>query len=214
MNASTPARLDSGFGPTVQLLASCPLLAASDTVVKALGLSLALAFIVPTTILSARMLRPWLHEDNRLPAAMMLLAGTTACVERSFQAWLPGLGESIGIFLPLIVANLIIVEHSLEHSAAAAADWRKSMVIAAGMAATLLILGVAREWVGRGSLLHDAGRLFGPWAGALETTIFRVDMGFLLAMLPPGAFISLGLLLALRNWLARRSMTPRTPHRP
>jgi hypothetical protein len=58
--------------------------------------------------------------------------------------------------------------------------------------------------VGRGSLLNDAGNLLGAWASRAETSIFRVDMGFLLAMLPPGAFISFGLLLAARNWIRQR----------
>jgi electron transport complex protein RnfE len=68
----------------------------------------------------------------------------------------------------------------------------------------LLALGLARELVGRGSLLNGAGALLGSWAQRLEIKVFSVDMGFLLAMLPPGAFISLGLLIAARNWLARR----------
>lgn len=190
MNAPAVDHPGSGFSPTLQLLALCPLLAVSDTVAKALGLSLALALIVPASVLLNRLLRPWLNEDHRLPAALMVLAGMTACVELSFQAWLPGLDESIGIFLPLIVANLVILEHIMGRPPASlrtATALRQALLIAAGMAATLLVLGVAREWLGR---------------------------GFLLAMLPPGAFISLGLLLALRNGLARRSMTPRTPRRP
>jgi electron transport complex protein RnfE len=76
------------------------------------------------------------------------------------------------------------------------------------IALLLLLLGIARELVGRGSIFHDAGNQFGDWARGLQ--LFRADMGFLLAMLPPGAFISLGLLLALRNWLLdrrRRSAT-------
>ena len=73
-----------------------------------------------------------------------------------------------------------------------------------GIAVTLLPLGIARELVGRGSLLNDAGTLLGAWAGWAETSVFRVDMGFLLAMLPPGAFISFGLLLAARNWIRQR----------
>ena len=78
-----------------------------------------------------------------------------------------------------------------------------AMRLSLAIAAMLLVLGVARELVGRGSVLHDAGLMFGVWARAFETKVFSVDMGFLLGMLPPGAFISLGLLLALLNWLRR-----------
>ena len=81
------------------------------------------------------------------------------------------------------------------------------ILIRIGIALTLLALGLARELVGRGSLLNGAGALLGSWAQRLELKVFSVDMGFLLAMLPPGAFISLGLLIAARNWLARRPRT-------
>jgi electron transport complex protein RnfE len=72
------------------------------------------------------------------------------------------------------------------------------------LALVLLILGLVREFVGRGSLFHDA-RMLGDWAGFLDVQVFRADMGFLLAMLPPGAFIAFGLLLAARNWMNRSS---------
>jgi electron transport complex protein RnfE len=80
----------------------------------------------------------------------------------------------------------------------------ESLRIAIGIAITLLPLGIARELVGRGSLLHDAHTLLGAWAGSAEVSVFRVDMGFLLAMLPPGAFIAFGVLLAARNWFIHR----------
>jgi electron transport complex protein RnfE len=70
--------------------------------------------------------------------------------------------------------------------------------------ATMLLLGIAREIVGRGSLLRDSGRMFGGWASELHRQLFREDMGFLLAVLPPGAFIALGLLFALADWWRRR----------
>jgi electron transport complex protein RnfE len=79
-----------------------------------------------------------------------------------------------------------------------------SLRIASGIAITLLPLGIAREFVGRGSFLHDAHTLLGTWANWAELSVFRVDMGFLLAMLPPGAFIAFGVLLAARNWFIQR----------
>ena len=80
---------------------------------------------------------------------------------------------------------------------------KMALKTAGGMALTLLLLGAARELVGRGSLLHDA-HLLGTWASGLGIQLFRVDMGFLLATLPPGAFLALGLLLALRNRLSQQ----------
>jgi electron transport complex protein RnfE len=125
-------------------------------------------------------------------------------VELLMSAWLSDLRSALNLFLPLIVSNLIIVHHLQERHATRGEALIGSVKIAVGIAVTLLPLSIARELVGRGSLLHDAGKLLGAWAGWSEIGVFRVDMGFMLAMLPPGAFISFGLLLAARNWIAVR----------
>ncbi len=108
------------------------------------------------------------------------------------------------MFVPLIVSNLIVIQHLQARHESFGNALAGSLRIATGIAVTLLPLSIARELVGRGSLLHDAGTLLGEWAGWAEMSVFRVDMGFLLAMLPPGAFISFGLLLA-------RAQLVRTP---
>jgi electron transport complex protein RnfE len=105
------------------------------------------------------------------------------------------------VFLPLIACNYALLRALDSQGAASLGD---SMRIAATAAAAMLILGVARELVGHGSLMHDAGASVGSWFKPLEWTVFDLDMGFLLAMLPPGAFIAAGLLIALRNaWYSR-----------
>jgi Na+-translocating ferredoxin:NAD+ oxidoreductase subunit E len=247
-----------GFDSCVQLIAVCPLLAMSDTVVDALGLSAAVLIVVPLAAMLLAFVRSRLDDATALAAAMLTLAALVACVELLMSAWLNELRASLGLFLPLMVANLILVEslqaaqrpppypppatgggedvstpfprrstplpRRLEEeemssvrsparqrrdgvgAGAALASGRGAVLgslrIAIGIAVTLLPLSIARELVGRGSLLHDAGTLLGAWAARLETNVFPVDMGFLLALLPPGAFIAFGLLLAARNWLA------------
>jgi electron transport complex protein RnfE len=124
-------------------------------------------------------------------------------MELLLSAWFSELRASLTLFVPLIVSNLIVVQHLQGRHESLLRAFTGSLRIAIGIAVTLLPLGIARELVGRGSLLHDAAKLLGSWAGWAETSVFRVDMGFLLAMLPPGAFISFGLLLAARNWLLR-----------
>jgi electron transport complex protein RnfE len=120
------------------------------------------------------------------------------------RAWLSELRTALNLFLPLIVSNLVIVQYLQARHETAGRAFGGSLRIAVGIAITLLPLGIARELVGRGSLLHDAHTLLGSWAGWSEVGVFRVDMGFMLAMLPPGAFIAFGLLLAARNWLLHR----------
>lgn len=189
------------FDSSVQLIAVCPLLAMSDTVADALGLGAAVLIVVPLSTMLLVFIRPRLGSETALAASMLTLAAIVACVELLMSAWLNELRESLALFLPLIISNLIVVDHLQAQHGRRADALLGSLKIAAGIAVTLLPLGIARELVGRGSLLHDAATLLGAWAAPLDTNVFRVDMGFLLAMLPPGAFISFGLLLAARNWL-------------
>jgi H+/Na+-translocating ferredoxin:NAD+ oxidoreductase subunit E len=192
------------FGSTAQLIAVCPLLAMSDTVVNALGIGVIVLIVVPLATALLVMLRSRLADETVLAASMLMLAALVACVELLLSAWFSELRTSLAIFVPLVVSNLIVVQHLYARHESVVDAVTASLRIALGIAITLLPLGIARELVGRGSFLHDANTLLGTWAGWAEVSVFRVDMGFLLAMLPPGAFISFGLLLAARNWFIRR----------
>jgi Na+-translocating ferredoxin:NAD+ oxidoreductase subunit E len=190
------------FGSTARLIAVCPLLAMSDTVADALGIGVVVLIVVPLATAVLALLRSRLTSETALAASMLTIAALVACVELLLSAWFSELRTALTLFVPLIVSNLIAVQHLQARHENLGAALIGSLRIAAGIAITLLPLGMARELVGRGSLLHDAGNLLGAhWA---ELSVFRVDMGFLLAMLPPGAFISFGLLLAARNWLIQR----------
>jgi electron transport complex protein RnfE len=192
----------SRFGSTARLIAVCPLLAMSDTVADALGIGVVVLIVVPLATAVLALLRSRLTSETALPASMLTIAALVACVELLLSAWFSELRTALTLFVPLIVSNLIAVQHLQARHESLGKALAGSLQIAAGIAVTLLPLGMARELVGRGSLLHDAGNLLGAhWA---ELSVFRVDMGFLLAMLPPGAFISFGLLLAARNWIIQR----------
>jgi electron transport complex protein RnfE len=196
------ARRPHIFGSTAQLIAVCPLLAMSDTVVDALGIGVIVLIVVPLVTALLALLRPRLTSETALAASMLTLAALVACVELLLSAWFSELRDSLALFVPLIVSNLIVIQHLQARHESFGNALAGSLRIATGISVTLLPLSIARELVGRGSLLHDAGTLLGQWAGWAELSVFRVDMGFLLAMLPPGAFISFGLLLAARNWFA------------
>lgn len=204
---SRSARIDRPrvFDSTMQLLALCPLLAVSDTVVKAIGCSVLVLILLPLATLSCGIVRRWLDATTLLPVSLLITAGLVTAAELAMRAWFHDLGASLGVLLPLLAVNIVMIDHMQSLDSDRLAALTRSMRIAAGIALTLLALGVARELVGRGSLLNGAGTLLAGWAERLEIKVFSVDMGFLLAMLPPGAFISLGLLIAARNWLARRN---------
>lgn len=201
-----PAR-HRAFGSTLQLLALCPLLAVSDTVVKALGFGVLVLVIFPLATLLLGAIRRWLDASIVLPASLLITAGLVTAAELFMRAWFHDLGASFGVFLPLLAVNIVVIDHLQTPDVARGTALVRSVRIALGIALTLLALGLARELVGRGSLLSGAATLFGNWGERLEIKVFSVDMGFLLAMLPPGAFISLGLLIAARNWLAGRHST-------
>jgi electron transport complex protein RnfE len=192
------------FGSTVQLIAVCPLLAMSDTVVNACGIGVIVLIVVPLATALLAVLRSRLANETALAASMLTLAALVGCVELLLSAWFSELRTSLTLFVPLIVSNLIVVQHVYVRHASFVDAVTESLRIAIGIAITLLPLGIARELVGRGSFLHDAHTLLGAWAGSAEVSVFRVDMGFLLAMLPPGAFIAFGVLLAARNWFIHR----------
>jgi electron transport complex protein RnfE len=194
----------TAFSSTIQLMALCPLLAISDTVVKAVGFGVIVLLLLPSFTVLFCLVRRWLDVTIALAASLLIAAGVVTASELLLRAWFHDLGASFAVFLPLLAVNVIMIDLAFEAPASLPRALNRSIRISIGIALTLLALGLARELVGRGSLLNEAGALLGSRAQGLEVKVFRVDMGFLLAMLPPGAFISLGLLIAARNWLARR----------
>lgn len=161
----------------VQLLGLCPLLGTSNSTVNALGLGLATMLVLACSNAAVSLVRGAVSEAIRLPAFVMIIAALTTCIELLMQAWTYELYQVLGIFIPLITTNCVIL----------------------GFALVLLVLGGLRELLGQGTLLADMHLLFGPAAADWKIQPFPQYQGFLLAILPPGAFIMLGLLIALKN---------------
>jgi electron transport complex protein RnfE len=197
-------------GDFVILLALCPAIAVSDTAVNAMGLGLAVVIVGVVSNLIYFAMARWLQEEVRLPVMMLVMGATVAAAELLMEAWLHEVGASLQVFLPLLAANFIILLRA-QTAAPLASSIVASLKLAGGIALVLLALGVVRELVGRGSLLYGATHLFGDAAQGLEMRVFSLDMGFLLAMLPPGAFISLGVLIATRNWFVQRTLRAGIP---
>lgn len=192
MNTPVAMRIDD----RTLLVALCPLVALSDTVVEAVAASIALLAMSALTSCIVAITSKWISSELRLATSFVMLALLAAICELVASAWFPRLRASLDLFLPLVACNYALLRALDSHGAATVAN---SMRVGTITAVAMLILGVARELVGHGSLMHDAGASWGSWFKALEWTVFDLDMGFLLAMLPPGAFIAAGLLLALRN---------------
>lgn len=189
----------------VQLLGLCPLLAVSTSVASALGLGLATIAVLVTSNLIAAASGRWLLPEVRLAVFVLAIAGAVTSVEISMAAWWPGLHESLGIFLPLIVTNCLVLARAESFASrnSIARGLLDGLAMGIGFLLVLLVLGASRELLGHGSLGADLGLLVGEAGHGAGLRLFEERHGLLLALLPPGAFILLGLLLALRNVLRR-----------
>ncbi|MEE4303569.1 MAG: electron transport complex subunit E [Wenzhouxiangella sp.] len=200
----------------VQLLGLCPLLAVSNTAVNGLGLGLAtLIVLVASSVLVSALRNTW-RPETRIPAFVLIIASTVTAIDLSMQAWLHELSRSLGIFVPLIVTNCTILARA--EAFASRQPVGSSLVDAlaqgTGFAAVLVVLGAGREMVGRGTLLDGAEMLFGDSAAGWSIPVLPFEQGLLLAVLPPGAFIGLGLLVAGRQYLVNRSREAGVKSRP
>lgn len=197
----------------VQLLGLCPLLAVSTSLGSGLGLGLAtLAVLVLSNGVIALVGRS-LPAEIRIAVFVLLIAALVTSTELALAAWLPGLHAALGIFLPLIVTNCLVLARaesfaSRQPFAHAVLD---GFAMGGGFLAVLVALGSVRELLGHGSLGGDLQVLFGasfPYAGL---QVFAAEHGFLLALLPPGAFILLGLGLAWRQARGTDAASAPTP---
>lgn len=184
----------------VQLLGLCPLLAVSSTATNALGLGLATTLVLILTNVAVSAARRWVPAEIRIPIYVMIIASVVSTVQVLINAYAYGLYQSLGIFIPLIATNCIVIGRAEAYAAKNPVGLSALDGFAMGMGATcvLFLLGALRELLGNGTLFDGADLLLGDWAKALRVEVVHMDSPFLLAMLPPGAFIGLGFLLAAK----------------
>jgi len=200
----------------VQLLGLCPLLAVSTSVANALGLGLATLAVLIASNAIAALAGPLVPREVRIAVFVLVIAAAVTSVELAMAAWWPGLHASLGIFLPLIVTNCLVLARaeafaSREPLPRALLD---GFAMGLGFLLVLLALGATRELLGRGSLGADLHLLLGERFVGAGWQVFPESSGLLLALLPPGAFLFLGLMLALGNARAaarRRETVPAPP---
>jgi electron transport complex protein RnfE len=187
----------------VQLLGLCPLLAVTNSFVNGLGLGLATLFVVTLSNGIVSLLRGFLRDEIRIPMYVVVIASLVTCIELVVEAWFPSLDRSLGIFIPLIVTNCTIVARAelVARRNPVGPSLLDGLAMGTGFLALLCALGAFRELVGNGSILSRLDMLVGgPPLRGLEL----LDGGFLLAVLPPGAFLALGLAVAGKNYLDQK----------
>jgi electron transport complex protein RnfE len=195
----------------VQLLGLCPLLATSNSAVNGLGLGLATMLTLVASNTTVSLIRNVVRPEVRIPVFVLVIASIVTAIQLAMNAWFHELYKILGIFIPLIVTNCAIIGRAEAFASKnsvpkAALD---GLMIGLGFALVLFVLGALREFLGHGTLFAHANLLFGPWASELSMKVLEHYRGFLLAVLPPGAFFGLGLLIALKNFIDRRQAARR-----
>ena len=190
----------------VQLLGLCPLLGVSSSVVNALGLSIATLLVVIGSNVAVSLIRHKVTDAIRLPVFVMIIASFTTCIELLMQAYTYELYRILGIFIPLIVTNCIILGRADSFASRnpllpSAFD---GFMMGLGFAAILLLLGALRELIGQGTLFANMNLLLGSIAKDWTIVVFSNYKQFLFAILPPGAFLFMGFLIAIKNIIDRR----------
>jgi electron transport complex protein RnfE len=193
----------------VQILGLCPLLAVSSTVVNALGLGLATILVLLGSNISVSLIRSHTPDEIRIPVFVLIIATYVTVIQLLMNAFTYGLYQALGIFIPLIVTNCVIIGRAEAYASKnpvlpAAFD---GLMMGTGFLLVLLALGAIREILGQGTLFDGADLMLGEWAKVLRVELFQSDSYFLVAMLPPGAFLGMGLLIAMKNVIDQRRAT-------
>lgn len=194
----------------VQFLGLCPLLAMSTNVVNGFSLGFATAFVTAITGAAVALVRNWVPHEIRNPVFILIIAAVVTIVDLMMNAYVHSLYVVLGIFIPLITTNCIVLaraeafasKNTITHSAV------DGFMMGFGLTLVLTVLGGLREVIGKGTLFSGIDLIVGKELGQkLILQVLPHDYpGFLLALLPPGAFIGLGLLVALRNVIEERRL--------
>jgi len=189
-----------------QMLGLCPLLAVSNTVINALGLGLATISVLILSNMSVSLIRNIVRPEIRLPVFVIIIASAVTAIELLIHAWFHELYLILGIFIPLIVTNCAIIARAETFASknTLGKSFFDGLMMGLGFTMVLLLLGALREILGSGTLLANAHIMFGEGAQWLTIEVFSDYNGFLLAVLPPGAFMGLAVLLAIRNYIDKK----------
>lgn len=190
----------------VQILGLCPLLAVSNTVINSLGLGLATTLTLVSSNAAVSLIRRWVRPDIRIPVFVLIIASVVTVIELAMNAWFHELYLILGIFIPLIVTNCTIIARaeSFASKNAIIPSVIDGLFMGIGFMAVLVILGAMRELIGFGTLLAHADLMFGEIGKSMTLQPWEQYRGYLLAILPPGAFLGLGFIIALKNVIDRR----------
>ena len=203
MNSLVSEGLWRNHPSLVQMPGLCPLLAVSGSLVTSLGLGITTLLVLTASNVVISLLRNVTARETRLPSQILVIAVFVTAADIVLQAWFFELHQRIGLFIALIVTNCTLLGRAEVYASrnpvlVSAVD---GFMMGMGFLWVLLAMGAVREILGHGTLFHNMHLLLGPMAE--NSTIEIADSGFLLMVLPPGAFLTLGCLIALKNLITR-----------
>lgn len=200
----------------VQLLGLCPTLAVTSTVVNGVSLGLATALVMAGASGTVAAVRNFVPTEIRIPVFILVIAVLVTVIQLTMNAYMLGLYNVLGIFVPLIVVNCIVLARAEVFASKnpVLPSMFDGFAMGLGLTLALALLGGLREIIGRGTLLSGIDLALGEWASGWVIHVLPGYKGFLVAMLPPGAFMGLGLLIAGKNWLDQRQARARAVSPP
>jgi len=183
------------------MLGLCPLLAVSNTFTNALVLGTVTLLVLTGSNLTISLLRRWLDEATRLPAQIMIIATFVTLSDLLLQTWLFEIHQRIGLFIALIVTNCTLLGRAESFARRNPVRFAvlDGFMMGLGFLLVIVILGLLREILGHGTVFSQMYLLLGGAQQDWQITLH--GNRFLLMILPPGAFLSLGCLIALKNWI-------------
>ncbi|MGD8568214.1 MAG: electron transport complex subunit E [Gammaproteobacteria bacterium] len=196
-----------------QMLALCPLLAVTGTATNGLGMGIATTAVLIASNFIVSMSRGLITPEVRIPIFVLFIASTVTLVDMFINAYLHELYKVLGLFIPLIVTNCAILgrAESFASRQPMPLSVLDGLIMGVGFTMALVVLGATREVLGSGTLFANASLMFGDAFANIELTVIPHYKGFLLMILPPGAFIALGFILAGKRIIDAR-LAKHDPH--
>ncbi|HLN25824.1 MAG TPA: electron transport complex subunit E [Patescibacteria group bacterium] len=194
-------------GVLAQMLGMCPTMAMTTSATNGLGMGLATAFVMATSNLLIAALRGFITREVRIPVFILIIASMVTVVDLTMNAWMHDLYKVLGLFIPLIVSNCLPLGRAEVFAAKEPVlpSFVDGLSMGIGFTLALTTIGAMREIVGSGTLFADASLLLGSAFKFMELRVFAADKGVLMAVLPPGGFLAMGLLLACKRIIDVRS---------
>ena len=186
----------------VQVLGMCSVLAITTSFFNGLGMGAAVTVILTLSNVIISLIRKIVPDKIRIAMFIVVIAGFVTVVDLCLQAFIPALAESLGVFIPLIVVNCIILgrAESFSYKNGVVASFFDGIFQGIGYTLVLLAMCIIREFLGNGTF---GGGLLGPEAKDIQ--IIPAEFGIGVMTLPVGGFLTLGVLIAVMQWALAKS---------